>query len=173
MVTVFARRDVEVTVAASVRRFGSGSGVPIKVCIVTPCEDGRMSGDGSTLVKFLTARLGEDENRIDMCDQCGHSRLDHEIGRPYPGCVGRSCGCMTFAGWPDPTRALVDVVAKRRILEQYQAAYRREVVAFDDEETHGSGAHVAVRVRSELWTTLLLLALPYAEHPDYRKEWKP
>lgn len=40
----------------------------------------------------------EDEGR---CAVCHHPKRDHEVGWPYPGCVGRGpCGCLDYSPAP-------------------------------------------------------------------------
>lgn len=58
-----------------------------------------------------------------------------------------------IARW-DPARVLAEVDAKRRQLD-----------AFDEYGTHDTWDLID--------TTLRLLAIPYAGHPDYQKEWAP
>jgi hypothetical protein len=102
----------------------------------------------SDLVAFLRARLDEDEQAArDGDDACWHIDYCDDEGKRYH---------ERF----DPARVLREVEAKRRILDE-----------------HGSGsdscdAHDA-SMRSIPCDTLLLLALPYADHPDYREEWRP
>lgn len=69
----------------------------------------------------------------------------------------------------DPARVLADVDAKRRIIGQmadeaaegeYWLEYWRE------------GSRPGNNVEVAIWT-LLTLALPYVDHPDYREEWRP
>ncbi|MFB6626495.1 MULTISPECIES: DUF6221 family protein [unclassified Streptomyces] len=55
----------------------------------------------------------------------------------------------------DPARVLAEVEAKRRILSAYEN-YDNDAPELDVPES-----------------VLRLLALPYADHPDYRKEWRP
>lgn len=55
----------------------------------------------------------------------------------------------------DPARVLAEVEAKRRILTAYEN-YDREAPELDVPDS-----------------VIRLLALPYAGHPDYRKEWRP
>lgn len=62
-----------------------------------------------------------------------------------------------IAEW-DPARVLADVDAKRRILE-------RAVAEIESQDPPRASAIFASGV-------LLLLALPYADHPDYRQEWR-
>jgi hypothetical protein len=66
-------------------------------------------------------------------------------------------------GWHDEHGfwLLGDVEAKRRIIDKC------------DEEN--SGAEIGVGISPEQWLAqqvMRLLALPYADHPDYRQEWK-
>ena len=60
----------------------------------------------------------------------------------------------------DPARVLAECEAKRRIVEQVDEGRRYDI---DCGEGHGSNFDHIER----------LLALPYADHPDYREEWKP
>lgn len=60
----------------------------------------------------------------------------------------------------DPARVLVDVVAKREVL--------RLAAAFGDyAETFMNGTAAAME------GALRLFALAYADHPEYREEWRP
>lgn len=69
----------------------------------------------------------------------------------------------------DPARVLAEVDAKRRIIDEWQRhdLRVREVLAADL-----SPAHADER-RNAVWSVLRLLALPYADHPDHRQEWRP
>ncbi|RSN65431.1 hypothetical protein DMH01_03380 [Amycolatopsis sp. WAC 04182] len=74
----------------------------------------------------------------------------------------------------NPDFVLADVAAKRRIITLAQAANDLED-AIEGETSHGSRA----RARGEQPdprvgdSILKQLALPYADHPDYREEWRP
>lgn len=61
----------------------------------------------------------------------------------------------------DPASVLRDIEAKRRLLEQF--------------ELRGNSVRATVKpATGGVWDDLLrILALPYADHPDYRAEWKP
>jgi hypothetical protein len=59
----------------------------------------------------------------------------------------------------DPARVLAECEAKRRIVEGFAYVTHYES---DDDSAVLNAAHY-----------LRLLALPYADHPDYREEWKP
>lgn len=67
----------------------------------------------------------------------------------------------------DPARVLADVESKRRIVEDYQGA-RMRVGLFG-----GDDARVVRAFMEALHGALAHLALPYADHEDYREEWKP
>lgn len=59
----------------------------------------------------------------------------------------------------DPARVLAECEAKRRIVEWHDC---------EPEHVWGCGACTHDRP-----CVLALLALPYADHPDYREEWRP
>lgn len=64
-----------------------------------------------------------------------------------------------------PSRVLVDVDAKRRLME-----VAAEVHSLIDGEWGCPGGQ---RLECPGEEILALLALPWADHPDYQKEWKP
>jgi len=68
----------------------------------------------------------------------------------------------------DPARVLADIEAKRRIVALHDRAHRCAVYtqAGDSEFCEWVPAFDAC-------STLQLLALPYADHPDYQPEWRP
>jgi hypothetical protein len=43
-----------------------------------------------------TLRRAADRVLAADCAQCEHSHRDHMSGRPYPGCVHRSCDCTSW-----------------------------------------------------------------------------
>lgn len=61
----------------------------------------------------------------------------------------------------DPARALAEVAAKRRVLDAWPDSFGQW------------SADQADAARAMKTAVLLLLALPYAGHPDYREEWRP
>lgn len=67
-------------------------------------------------------------------------------------------------GW-SPARVLAEVDAKRRILDGFEPALAQEELDPADMENQA--------VLGTLERVAALLALPYAEHPDYRPEWAP
>lgn len=69
----------------------------------------------------------------------------------------------------DPARVLAEVDAKRRILDE--CAYWIEKI---NESTTTKHPYPNLAERGEVVLPVLtLLGLPYAEHPEYRTEWRP
>ncbi|GAA3753781.1 hypothetical protein HDA32_004419 [Spinactinospora alkalitolerans] len=106
------------------------------------------------LLDFLQARLAEDERAAQqqMVPIPG-SRESDEPPSEWPRSPGRA---------PD-RRMLLDVDAKRRIIELYAEAAAEE---------HGLHPE-ADPCREVLDIVMHLLALPYADHPDYDRSWNP
>lgn len=83
----------------------------------------------------------------------------------------------------DPARVLAEVNAKRQILDLHGIVHREIGWLADGEEEHGEIAvcgacvpkHAHYQRRADVpegaCTTVRLLALPYADHPDHRVEW--
>jgi hypothetical protein len=69
-----------------------------------------------------------------------------------------------IASW-DPARVLAEVDAKRRILDEYEKAFDRR--RRHREDLASAGALL------EMVSVVKLLALPYADRPGYREEWRP
>lgn len=78
---------------------------------------------------------------------------DEEVARLPQGY--EYCGPLSYTHTPD--RVLAECEAKLRIVETLAHDYRW------NRKRAGDNAKM----------TLELLALPYADHPDYRQEWKP
>lgn len=75
-----------------------------------------------------------------------------------------------IAAW-DPARVLAECDAKRRIIEVHHA---REATGFDrDGEEHSAMVCDACSMEDDPCPTARLLALPYADRPGYREEWRP
>ena len=93
-----------------------------------------------TLVKFLLARIAEDESVARDAAESEIHTVEHEMQERW-----------------SPERVLAECEAKRRIVKE--SAYEL------NRRPPSPRAATAARV------TLLLLALPYADHPDYQQEW--
>lgn len=114
----------------------------------------------SDLTDFLLARIAEDKAMARAVLALHGSGTNHPLGHPL-----------------DPARVLADCRAKRQIVEDLLEAERSEVI-----QTGGSavmsdalkaqlnriveGATAGVRLAA------CRLASVYAEHPDFRPEWR-
>jgi len=104
------------------------------------------------LADFLLARIAEEEEVARAgADQTYpgfgswvlHNQVRHAFGTPSPVIASRA-------------RVLAECEAKRRLVDGY-------LHLVSDPE-----------LRMQAWTfALRCLALPYADHPDYREEWRP
>lgn len=131
------------------------------------------------LIAFLCARIAEDEQRAQACcpvrwvvgpfgvqvdpaeirdNKLAYGNLGYvagsdpnELGFAYREHIARH----------DPARVLAEVDAKRRIIAEYErfAAERRRMMGGWDP--------------GDVSPILAALALPYADQPGYRQEWKP
>jgi hypothetical protein len=97
-----------------------------------------------TLTDFLLARIAEDERDARDCKE-------------WSDCFA----CPTHETF-DTARVLAECEAKRRIVE------RHNLIAAGQGETIELAFH-----EQGLFEALHFLALPYADHPDYREEWRP
>ena len=117
-----------------------------------------MSGD---LVAFLRARLDGDERRAEFIH---HVNCGNLVAQSYE--LPDPCDCET------PARVLAEVQVKRRIIALHKS---RGVEGGPPYEwTCAFCDHAPVPWERYIeWpcVTLRLLALPYAEHPDYQAEW--
>lgn len=100
----------------------------------------------SNLTEFLLARIAEDERRN-----------VHAIECPY-GLSGGVDDCECWEG----ARNRRDVEAKRRIV----AKAERADIAFSHQINPATSTATFALTEVLQW-----LALPYADHPDYREEW--
>ena len=154
-----------------------------------------------TLVEFLTARLRDDEQVAratdgaswrttdDQDDFSGDSLIGYTTLRDDEGSPisddrdGRlSADDLMHIARHDPARVLRDVEAKRRIVAEHASedGHCRTCTVEDREDapmgTDWDTEPEAIWVRRPVaypCPTLRLLALPYADHPDYREEWRP
>lgn len=131
------------------------------------------------LVAFLRAQFDDEERVARYAGGTGGWELGACIDAAEPGttewqvCEGRypvaHVRGNTRAGHVarhDPARVLRDVEAKRAILNEHRPGR-----SFRDD-----GKPVCAQCRKSRTypcTTVRLLALPYAEQPGYREEWKP
>ena len=110
---------------------------------------------GTGIADFLLARFAEDEEiaRRAVCREVDNLRHDG-----LPDTTREDLLNMPESdAWRRP---FLEVEAKRGIVERYQ-------VLFPDGATDLAFDTIASAY------VLRYLALPYAEHPDYRPEWRP
>jgi hypothetical protein len=116
------------------------------------------------LVEFLRDRY-DDEAR--MAQAIGGDRWQADDFDPYgylDGAVREHILCH------GPARVLREVEAKRRILDRHQlGSWRSHVLDADVVTCQACGTP------DDEWPCpdLRLLAMPYADHPDYQPEWAP
>ncbi len=153
-----------------------------------------------TLIEFLRARIDEYEAAARKAMPYGHGAWTYVDGdrgpqvdlNPGEGealetwtregsssvwtCDDPDDGCQDVAAsWAaegehiarwDPARVLAEIAAKRRIIDEYEQREREATSGIEQAKVfgyHATGLLIAIR----------LLALPDAEHPDYREEWRP
>ena len=112
-----------------------------------------------SLADFLLARIAEDEAEQREGETEWHLRgCGWNLGEG----LTRVCGCGL------PARVLAECEAKRRIVAhlRFYTLTDQERRARPDDPTE----RLADDISAE---SLRLLALPYADHPDYQPEWRP
>jgi hypothetical protein len=112
-------------------------------------------GDPMTddLMAFLRARLDADTAAQNDTDDSWHDSSCGSVPSRWRSEAG-DCDCGI------PQRTLADIKAKRAILDVHVDRGECTRCEWFDGELYPC-------------ETLRLLALPYAEHPNYRKEWTP
>jgi hypothetical protein len=137
------------------------------------------------LVEFLRARFNEDEQgardafsgQADPENGWGAERPEgyrQMAITPHVGIIHEAVQADHIVRW-NPARVLREVEAKRRIIAEHQIVpgppqppggpdYGCKTC--HDHSEYGVGGF-------GYCTTLRLLALPYADHPEFREEWKP
>lgn len=108
------------------------------------------------LIAFYRARLDELEQ---AARQTTEEEYAWNVG------VSTSYGSIDHAELHTPSWALRDVEAKRRIVDEYDEALR--TLSGFRESGYEEGRREALELACRA------LALPYADHRDYQKRWKP
>jgi hypothetical protein len=138
----------------------------------------------AAIVDFLLARIAEDEAVANRCarlapikepkdwmwQQSDRNPLLVEVVQPW-GVSTPLAQVHSFASqaahiarW-QPVRVLAECEAKRRIVQRAQFA------AEAGQSARTTGVEDAIDLTLD--SVMELLALPYADHPDYREEWRP
>ncbi|MFF4848810.1 DUF6221 family protein [Streptomyces sp. NPDC001194] len=135
------------------------------------------------LIHFIQERLDEDE-RSARAATPGPWVSDEPWLADWvkSGILGHVADCSIGAGYRaqsipdaahiaryDPARALAEIDTKRRIVQLYTTA-RGWADRAEDIQVSGNNSQVASVAYLDV---LRLLALPYADHPEFREEWRP
>ena len=129
------------------------------------------------LAEFLLARIAEDEasarNVMEWKEAPRERRLPWKVtpseqrvvawGLTVVGAANTPVLAEHIARW-DPARVLAECEAKRRLVEDFRILHR------DYRETHSETTEAR---RFQAVVTMARLAEGYADHPDYRQEWRP
>ncbi|MBN6037447.1 DUF6221 family protein [Amycolatopsis sp. 195334CR] len=127
------------------------------------------------LVAFLTARVNERQSLIMRTVQKGKAgdQLDRADLATQTEMRIRGLGTVELESI---NRMIREVEATRLIVEAHETTVTDRVAGFP---LYGGDywceiCHVPGGEPGQTWCrTLRLLALPYADHPDYRREWRP
>lgn len=121
------------------------------------------------LVQFLRARLDEDEQAARRAGDSFRQIGETGVIVATEGDRAEECASANWAGVAehivrhDPTRVLCEIDARRKLLNKYAEVADNDVN--EVEYAHGYANALGEAVR--------LTALTYADHPDYREEWRP
>jgi hypothetical protein len=122
------------------------------------------------LDEFLLARIAEDKRvAIDAAGEGGQENWNTAaVGHGPAG--PRSA---EHVARHDPARVLAECAAKRRTIQACRDA-RPEMAFLGTRPPGMADFPIAAHGQHQLAAvTLALLALPYADHPHYRPEWRP
>jgi hypothetical protein len=145
------------------------------------------------LVAFLRARLDEDEQAAravhvppDWHQGPGDDpewasdemvlwwppefHTPYEQDKHWRGLTVNTPELAAYLARHDPARVLAEVDAKRRLLKMHTT--RRRTFTPGKPIVEGVTCPICYRADGAC-STLRVLALPYAQHPDYRPEWAP
>jgi hypothetical protein len=137
------------------------------------------------LIAFLRVRLDEDEQAAqaaggDQWTPQGHPSDTVAIYDSHREPVVYDEGApseaqMRHISRHDPARVLAEVDAKRRLLAAFEQVSQIGWPADPDMilTVKQRITNQVIGQEEGLLTALRLLALPYADHPDYRPEWAP
>jgi hypothetical protein len=137
-----------------------------------------------TLAEFLLARIDDDKAWVQMVlDDYAQHLVNWScpvtgvvnVGDPgMDGLLPTGDGPLAqhIARW-DPARVLAECDAKRRIIELFRETTEGEDGISDDADFLRQMDEIATGRWEALRSVIRLLALPYADHPDYREEWRP
>lgn len=120
-----------------------------------------------TLVEFLRARMAEDAAEAVMATDYRANGIRLATTYETEGIITISAGVRLE---PRPGRAVAEVAAKRRIIDAAEEATSLDAMVDTDRRVRPRDLTAEPYVGDVI---LRALALPYADHPDYREEWRP
>jgi len=142
----------------------------------------------TTLTDFLLARIAEDEYRLDLPEGLVVLNSHGEVSARGDGWVSRGecpvCGAYQYDGTESVTedawwehaetvhqraRVLAECDAKRRIIEAADEATGLDMQVDSEFRIERRDERQEPYIGDVI---LRALALPYADHPDYREEWR-
>jgi hypothetical protein len=163
-----SKQDIRQGDTIRVHGLSEGS-IDIPVAEVIDNKDGSVTiapHHTPSLTDFLLARIAEDEASAREaspgpwdCDEIDDVWREDPDGQAHLVARRVTEGDAAHIARHDPARVLAECEAKRRIVGEHR-------------EQAGGGCCVCSRHEYPC-PTLRYLALPYADHPDYREEWKP
>jgi hypothetical protein len=115
------------------------------------------------LTEFLLARIAEDEAEVAAFDKEWKTTT---VARDVPQGLAYITDTEYMSLLVDPSRVLAECEAKRRIVERHGRCGTG--MGYCDDGGHGWGGEDGLGCAD-----LADLAAVYADHPDYRDEWKP
>jgi hypothetical protein len=129
------------------------------------------SGLEPNLDQFLLARIAEDKRFA--TDAAGANGREDWVPADVPGNCGLAGAAAELVARYDPARVLAECAAKRKLVMACRDV--RPDLAFLGARPSGmadfplspNGPHQLAAF------TLAVLAMPYADHPEYRAEWRP
>jgi len=134
----------------------------------------------SDLAAFLLARIDDDETAAKEAGAnvwTEQSSCVLDTGEWPDGVHALGDSRVTrFIAEHDPARVLAECDTKRRIIDLHASLPQPPMLrAVGNVCAECSSSFEDGHVEGVAWPcdTLRLLALPYADHPDYREEWKP
>jgi hypothetical protein len=125
-----------------------------------------------TLTEFLLARIAEDEDvarRLSRATLSGWEADEQEhavCSMADTIAEGVQFGMETHIARWEPRRVIAECEAKRRIIDLHDGGKDKSRGLWVNRTGCTCGDMPPCR-------TLAALAMPYADHPDYRVEWRP
>lgn len=146
-----------------------------------------------TLADFILARIAEDEamardavaerwravpsRKADEGDNDWFVRSEHTTGGgPDPEFSMTAEYICSDSGWMDEGHGSLRHIARHdpaRVLAECDAKRRIVAIHYNGSDGYWPNRCSLCDTQGEPCTTLLALALPYTDHPDFCEEWKP